>query len=68
MSTKTKQPLLTEEEVADRLKVKKNVVRGLREREEIKHVRIAANRVRYTEEDLEAYLDRCRKKAESGSV
>lgn len=52
------QPTLTEEDAAAFLKVKKNVVRDLRLREEIEHHRIAKNRVRYTVQALMDYLER----------
>lgn len=50
----------TEKEAAEYLKVKPNVIRGLRLRNQIEHHRIARGRVRYTMEGLLAYLERCK--------
>lgn len=58
-------PTLTEDDAAEFLKVKKNVIRGLRDRGEIEHHRIARNRVRYTMSALLDYLERCKVPAKS---
>jgi excisionase family DNA binding protein len=60
MTTTNNIPTLTEDEAAEFLKVKKNVVRGLRERGELEHHRIVRDRVRYTMQALLDYLERCK--------
>lgn len=50
------QPFYTEEEAADVLRLTPNQLRDLRRKGEIKYSRIVKNRVRYTREQLDAYM------------